>query len=1342
MLFNQGNYELAADYLEAASLYRDELNGPDAARLDEYLQAMTQVASPEESHHPVASSAHDQATSMVQQARDAVTVGAHGAAEHLAHQAAAMGSPFGSGEDSPGQVLNDLAGQDRFAGTEDKSIARWRLLQAREDIAQGQYDKAQANIDQARMVDVNWGLFDDVTPDRVQKELDKARPAKVATNGIAPPQGSTRNQKKVAKERLSEARAMIGRGDYDGAESLAMEVQGWGLKFLRIEDSPEKVAAAARALRQTDLKRSTQSSQSTYDLLVTEARSLLNEGRYEEAAQQANHALRLNVVPPIGVDRAEAVLHEVELAQAGTPAPMPVSPLGLPEPPSSMGDPNVMVAQGNLPIEPDNVMNQVEVDDVPSFNDFPPAIPEPAGSAMVGIDPVLDAMNLAEQLPTPAEDPAQVALARSRNLLASGNYDAARTAADEAAMAGAQTEASDIQSQINLAEQSAAYQLFNAAAAALREQDIDRARALIDEVSAIDLAFAPSLKARVDDLASKLTESEAEDLEADVFETELDAMTVEAQRMNTEVSSKVSEARRLMDSKPSEGITILEETKVAVTVAEIPEPVRRTLLQRVEVALELAERDREVFEAKMTDERARADAEREHLRILEARIAEADQINALMERAVQAQDDGDYAAAETFAKRVMVIDPNNATAAAMVTLMQTKRHYEIDQRIRSAKEEGFLNALHDVDRAGVIDGEVLDRSIAYPRDFADLVRRREGIADPVPYRSVEAIEVEKALNQDVTIEMAEGTLNEAITFLQNYTGLNFAPDTRAMQDEGVTLDSPIQQLVLYNVKVKTVLELMLDQLGLSYKISDNDGVVIITTPQSRGKMIVRSYAVGDLVIPPPANPEIPNPVKPLNSGSLLDSDGYTQIGDSITTPQPSMGGTTVTKTPRQVDFGPLINLITTSIAPGSWRLEDLNTGTSTPMGGFGLGDGLGGLGGGLGGADEEQIGSITPFFLNLSLIIRTTAEIHDEVVDLLRQLRRLQDLQVSVEVRFITVSDDFFEFIGIDFDASIQSDLVGPLNAFVSQNPASVPVVPGAGGDGGGGGAAGDTPFLVNPARDHALGREPVTLGVGFPGATGSPRFSSDLQIPLLQDSFTPARGLLNLVPGSGSTFGIAFLSDLEVYLFMEALQGNTRANVVQAPKVTSFNGATATISNNTNTSIVTSLTPVVNAGAIAFQPQIAQIQDGVTLSVTPVVTADRRYVRLTLAPQFNVVEGVDVFSFGGGAVGGGGLGGGSAALTTTVQQPIITTTFVSTTVTVPDGGTVLLGGVKTLSEQRLEFGTPVLSKLPAVNRLFRNIGIGRETNSLMLMVTPRIIILEEEEEAIGIPAVPVAGAP
>ena len=81
----------------------------------------------------------------------------------------------------------------------------------------------------------------------------------------------------------------------------------------------------------------------------------------------------------------------------------------------------------------------------------------------------------------------------------------------------------------------------------------------------------------------------------------------------------------------------------------------------------------------------------------------------------------------------------------------------------------------------------------------------------------------------------------------------------------------------------------------------------------------------------------------------------------------------------------------------------------------------------------------------------------------------------------------------------------------------------------------------------------------------------------------------------------------------------------------------------------------------------------------------------------------------------------------TTVQLPTFTHINVVTTVSVPDGGTVLLSGIKRLQEGRTETGVPLLSKIPYINRIFRNHGIGEETSRLMMMVTPRIIIQEEE---------------
>src|SRR5262249_34778719 len=159
----------------------------------------------------------------------------------------------------------------------------------------------------------------------------------------------------------------------------------------------------------------------------------------------------------------------------------------------------------------------------------------------------------------------------------------------------------------------------------------------------------------------------------------------------------------------------------------------------------------------------------------------------------------------------------------------------------------------------------------------------------------------------------------------------------------------------------------------------------------------------------------------------------------------------------------------------------------------------------------NAVGSITPFFLNISLIIRHTAEVHDDVVDLLRQLRRLQDLQVSIEVRFITVSDSFFEQIGVNFDFSIQSDAIGKKSTFAIPNPAvslgSTAATTGTTGATGGGTNA----FLVNPIRDHALGnRQPLVVGNATPGGIGN--FTQDLQIPFSQSTAENAINIFNAV--------------------------------------------------------------------------------------------------------------------------------------------------------------------------------------------------------------------------------------
>lgn len=85
----------------------------------------------------------------------------------------------------------------------------------------------------------------------------------------------------------------------------------------------------------------------------------------------------------------------------------------------------------------------------------------------------------------------------------------------------------------------------------------------------------------------------------------------------------------------------------------------------------------------------------------------------------------------------------------------------------------------------------------------------------------------------------------------------------------------------------------------------------------------------------------------------------------------------------------------------------------------------------------------------------------------------------------------------------------------------------------------------------------------------------------------------------------------------------------------------------------------------VAFARVVQPFQNGVNLDVTPVVSHDRRYVRMSLNFQSTALEGFDRYSvpaavggtgngggFGGGAGGGGANGGGGRGVGALFGEP------------------------------------------------------------------------------------------
>ena len=79
-----------------------------------------------------------------------------------------------------------------------------------------------------------------------------------------------------------------------------------------------------------------------------------------------------------------------------------------------------------------------------------------------------------------------------------------------------------------------------------------------------------------------------------------------------------------------------------------------------------------------------------------------------------------------------------------------------------------------------------------------------------------------------------------------------------------------------------------------------------------------------------------------------------------------------------------------------------------------------------------------------------------------------------------------------------------------------------------------------------------------------------------------------------------------------------------------------------------------------------------------------------------------------------------------------MTPSAVNTIVSVPDGGTLLLGGTRKFSEGDVETGVPILSKIPILKRLFNNRASVRAADNLIILIRPKVIIQAEEEHRLG----------
>ena len=700
-------------------------------------------------------------------------------------------------------------------------------------------------------------------------------------------------------------------------------------------------------------------------------------------------------------------------------------------------------------------------------------------------------------------------------------------------------------------------------------------------------------------------------------------------------------------------------------------------------------------------------------------------------------DQGRYEESLKVINQILILDPKNEYATNVRAILFDKASLQRQRRDREEFDKNLVLTLNEAASKSIPYADIL----TYPTDWPDLSARRDQTLRDERQTSAADEAVNALLDKSLPeIRFDAVSLSDVIDFLRDTTQANIFVNWKALEAAGIDRNAPVSTR-LRNVKLSKVLKTVLESVGggatvtLGYTV--DEGVITISTTEDLAKNVeTRTYDIRDLIIQIPDFTDFPEiSIQSQGSGSRTAGGGQGGGGGSGSGSSQSLfggagggggGGSQNQNTQTREELvDQITSLIRETIGVGTWK------------------------------EDGGQLGSLRE--LGGQLIVTQTPEIHRQITSLLQKLREQRSIQVMVEARFLTVQKNFLEDVGIDFDFYMNFDGNPFTNAIpggtIGSNVVANNTNAGTGADGSGlivTGPIGGSSNVVTGARAANTVQDPVT-GQFLPAAAGRVR-TGVAPIGVVQNSysFTRASTLNTGVTGNLSdsfanpnlqTSINAFLDDFQASLLIRATQGNQNVTQLTAPRLTLFNGQTAYIQVLTTTNYVSDLTPVVGTGAVGFQTTVSPLNSGVVLPVTATVSADRKYVTMTIIPQLGQLISLQNFPVVASTTGGttaidtngDGIPDSTSSGTTQtgfIQLPVQQTTIIKTTVSVPDGGTLLLGGTTVTGEIEREAGVPVLSKIPFLKRAFTNKSSAKDESVLLVLVKPTIIIQREIEQA------------